>query len=349
MNPSLNSTALDPPASAPASSEVVSQSEIEQLLAQVERADPSATGAGAAVPLNPAGPEFVRRHAFPALCLFSSAELRWLRVRHEDFIVSLAARLSIHLGLEVALQMSKLEAVPFQRFADALSNPTYLTMFKLPPLAGTCLLDIPPRLGLCMVDRELGGPARAPDETHQVGKMESRLLSRIVEIIVNEWCSTWSDLLEVRPTVLGTESNSRFVHTSSPETSMLVVGVEARLADTVEQMQFAFPHPMLEPLTLKLNAGVSGGDKPDAAVKSAPAKWNSLFDELEIQVKAELPEIPIPAEQLAGLKPGDVLTLPPALMNQVQLRLANHPGFVGSLGASNQRRAIRIEKSLKSK
>ncbi len=342
MFPSPNSPGLAFSPSGPVSSENVSQTEIEQLLAQVESAEPSAPGTGPTVPSSPAGHKFIPRHVFPNPSVFSSSELRLLRVRHEDFTSSLAARLSIHLEMEVGLQMSKLEAVPFQKFAGGLCNPTYLTMLKLPPLAGIGLLDIPPRLGLCIVDRELGGPARAPEEARVVGKLEARLLSPVVGLIVHEWCSSWRDLLEVRPTVLGVESNSRFLRSSSPETSLLVVGVEARLGDMVEQMQFAFPHTMLEPLTLKLNAGVSGGEKPDAAAKPTPAKWNSLFDDLDIEVKAELPDIPITARQLAGLKPGDVLTLPPELMSRVQLRLGDRLGFVGNLGASNQHRAVKV-------
>ena len=69
-------------------------------------------------------------------------------MRHEDFISALATRLSIHLGLEVGLQMSKLEALPFQKFAEVLPNPTYVTLLKLRPLAGICLLDIPAAAGL---------------------------------------------------------------------------------------------------------------------------------------------------------------------------------------------------------
>jgi flagellar motor switch protein FliM len=348
MNPSPTLPELDSPPSGSESKEVISQSEVEQLLAQVGSAVPPAPGADPPAPVNPAEREIVQRHDFPKLSPFSPAELRPLRMRHEDFINALATRLSIHLGLEVGLQMSKLEAMPFQKFTEGLSNPTWLTMLKLPPLAGIGLLDIPPRLGLCIVDRELGGPGRVAEETRQIGKIEARLLSPVVGLIVNEWCGIWSDLMEIQPAVLGHESNGHYLHTSAPENSVLVAGVEVRMAETVEQIQFAFPHPMLEPLTLKLNTGANSGGKPGTAVKTAPAKWNSLFDELQIQVKAELPEIQLPAGQVAELKPGDVLSLPPESMNQVRLRLANHPGFVGTLGASNQRRAVKIDKCLKS-
>src|ERR1700722_11786412 len=172
----------------------VSQTEVERLLAQVGGVMP-ATGD----PALPSAPrtldyDLLQRHEFPKLSFLSSAELRKLRLRHEQFVSSLAGRLSIHLGLEVAMQLSKLETLPFARFTEALSNPTHLTLVKLEPLNGTCLLDIPSQLGLCIVDREIGGPAISTEEPRQLGQMETRLLARIIEMIVGEWCSMWSDL-----------------------------------------------------------------------------------------------------------------------------------------------------------
>ena len=347
MNPSSTESALDASPSASSSKDIISQSEIERLLTQVESVAPPAPGADPQAAPLPAGREIVRRFEFPKLSPFSAAELRPLRLRHEDFINVLATRLSIHLGMEAALQLTKLEALPFHQFVDGLSNPTYLTLLKLQPLTGICLLDIPPRLGLCVVDRELGGPGRVAEETRQIGKIEARLLAPMVGLIVNEWCAIWSDLMEIQPLMLGTETNSRFLHISPPANSVLAVGIEVRLADVVEQIHFAFPHPMLEPLTLKLNTGAGVGGKPDPAAKTAPPKWNPVFDDVQIEVKAELPEIQLPAGQVAELKPGDVLTLPSEHMNQVRLRLAHHLGFVGTLGAINRRRAVKIDKCLK--
>jgi len=336
-------TTFDPPASAPASNDIISQSEVERLLAQVESVDPSALGVGPQASDKPAGHELIRRHEFPKVSLYSPAQLRQLRMRHEDYIGSLAARLSIRMGLDLGLQMSKLEAVSFHSFTNGLSNPTYLSLLKLHPLPGIGLLDIPPRLGLCMVDRELGGSGRTPDETLQIGKIEARLLSKVVDLIVQEWCGAWHDILEIRPTMLGTESNSRFLTTSGPSDIMLVIGVEMHFGDTVDAMQLAFPSPMLEPLTLKLNSAANAGQKQGAAVPPPLPQWNPHFDDIQVRLQAELPEIQLPAGQVAALKPGDVLNIPAELMTRVRLRLADHPGFVGTLGMSNQRRAVRIE------
>jgi flagellar motor switch protein FliM len=313
------------------------------LLTQVEQVTPAA-GAEMPTAVLPAGRDHTRRHQFPSLTPLSQADLRPLRMRHEDIIASLSARLSIHLGLQVDLQMSKLEPSTFQKFTEALSNPTFLTLLKMQPLDGTCLLDIAPRLALTMVDRELGGPGKALEEAPQIGKTEAKLLSTVVGLIAAEWCFNWADIMEIRPFIIGSELNSRFVRTSEPDTTMLVVGMEARIGDLSEQIQFAFPHTMLEPLTLKLNSGTATDDKAGATAKPAAPKWNPLYDDIRLEVRAELPELHVPASQISELKLGDIIDLPPECMNQVRLRLANHPGFIGSLGSTNKYRAIKIEK-----
>jgi flagellar motor switch protein FliM len=343
MNPSSTTEVSDAPPSAGPSKDTVSQSEIERLLASVESIDTSAQDLGLHDSRKLAGREAITRHEFPKVSIYSPTEMRLLRMRHEDFIDSLAARLSIHMGMELGLQMSKLESMEFQNFVDGLSNPTFLTMLKMRPLAGVCLLDIPPRFALCIVDRELGGPGRAADETRQIGKIETRLLGRVVEVMAQEWCNVWTDLMEVQAAITGTESNSRFVASSAPEANMLALGVEVRLGNLIETMQFAFPHTMLEPLITKMNA-VHAVEKPGPSAKAVTGKWNSLFDDVDLEVKAELPGLQISAEELGALKVGDVLTLPALLMNQVKLRLEGHPGFIGILGQSNAQRAVRIGK-----
>jgi flagellar motor switch protein FliM len=347
MNPSATLSEVDAPPSASASKAAISQSEIEQILTQVESVNAADGGTESRIPPSLERSESVRPFDFPKLSPLSGTDMRPLRVRHEELVSLLGTHLSLYLGLEVTLQLSKLEGLPYYKFIEGMSNPTYVTMLKLPPLEGTGLLDIPPRLGLCMVDRELGGPGRAAEESAQIGKVEACLLAGVVTVIVSQWCAIWKDMLDIRPAVIGHEANSRILETSTPDTTMLVVGMETRISDVVEQMQFALPHHMLEPLIRKLSSGANATEKSGAPVKPAAAKWNAQFDELEIQVRAELPEIQLSAGEVAELKSGDILNLPPECMNQVRLRLANHPGFIGTLGTSNQRRAVKIEKCLK--
>jgi len=243
--------------------------------------------------------------------------------------------------LEVGLQMSKLETSHFQNFVEGTSNPTYLALLKLAPLQGICLLEVPPKVGLCIVDRELGGPAQCLDEVRPLTEIESKLLSKVVEIVAGEWCSFWSDLVELRSTLLGYENSASFVQVVPPDTMMLILGMEIRIGEVAEQMQFCFPCATLEPLIVKLNAGIKA-DKSAAARPAATLKWNPSLNEVRVKVTAELPDMQLTARQLAQLKPGDTLLVTPEMAAQVNLCLAKKPKFTAMLGTSNNRWAAKI-------
>jgi flagellar motor switch protein FliM len=332
---------MDSPDSKSPQAQAISQSEVDHLLAQVGGAESSAAASSRQPEAHPV------RYDFRQPSFLSASELRKLRVRQEEFIRSLAARLSIYLRLEFGLQMSKLETLSFQKFIDGLSNPTHLTLFKLEPLRGVCLLEIPPRLGLSIVDRQLGGPAHCADAARDLSEIEVGLLDQSIEIILSEWCSVWSGMFDLRPVLLGHENNGRFLQTSTHDTLMLIVTMEARIGETVEQMQIALPYYTLAPLIVKLNATLETSEKATVAVPAAPLKWNTVLEDIKIPVTAGWSDLEMTARQLAQLKPGDIFPLPSEMTSQVQVRLAKVPKFIGNLGTHSQRWAVKITQVLK--
>lgn len=335
------SSPQSPPA-APAAP-AMSQSEVEQLLASVGQSDALAPGLGEGPD---SGPGLVSRHDFPPLTSFSTGEMRNLRLRCEAFVASLAARLSVHLRLECGLQMTRLESLRFQPLVDSLPTSTFLTLFRIEPLENTCLLDLPPRLALAIVDRELGGPAVCQDEVRDLTKMEAKLAAKVVNVMLAEWCSAWADTLPMRPVLLRHETSGRFLNCAPPEAMFLQLGLEARMAQTVETIQLAFPQSLMEQILAKLGSDLQNGEKPAAPRNVAGPRWNPALNEVRIQVTARWRGLEITARQLAALQPGDLLPLRPGATTQVEICLESAPKFTGQLGASGPRLAVKILDSL---
>lgn len=332
-----------------AASETISQSEIERLLSQFGAGD-SPVAESEQSDAGPGGRDRLGKHLFPQLSFFSGTALRKLRLRHEELIRYVGAQLASYLRLETVLQMSKLETMPFQKFIDGLSDPTHLTLFNLAPLRGVCLLDIPPRLGLCLVDRQLGGPALKVDTSRNLSEIEVRLISRVSELILSQWCSYWSSLIDLRQTILGYEGNGRFVESSSPNTMMLVLGVTAWVGgEIMDEMQLAFPHFTLEPLIKKLASLSQDEIARETAESAAAPKWNPVFDEVDIPITVELPPTQFSTRKLAALSVGDFIQIEPSSTGKVIVRLGGLPKFVGELGAAENRRAVKITGVKKSK
>src|SRR6185503_374356 len=170
----------------PAGGDVLSQSEVERLLAQVADQENTVTVVKEGERGEKKGKESIQPYDFRHPVFLSPAELRRLRIRHEEFIRALSARLSIYLRLEFSLQMSKLQTITFQKFCESLPNPTHLSLFKVDPLRGIGILEIHPRLGLTIVDRLLGGPAHSITADHDLSEIEMALLDQAVQLILGE-------------------------------------------------------------------------------------------------------------------------------------------------------------------
>lgn len=336
------------PSGTPALPETVTPAESGHSLPALPEAQPVVAGpppaeaqAAEVAIVSPAEPS---RHAFPCASLFSSSDLRKLRVRHEDFIRSLSAQLSIYLRLDFGLRMAKLEGRKFHDFLQALPNPAYLASFRLHPLPGKCRLEISPRLALAIVDRQLGGSGQCAEGPQEVTELEIRLLSRFVDIIIGEWCNFWRPVLDLRPELAETETNSRSVQHDSRNTTFLVLAIEAKLGEITEQIQLVFPYGVLKPLLDKLNATVQQSEQENAEVEKPSTSWNPALDELHLTLTAELPSVTLSAAQLAKLKPGDLLPFELSAASRVQVNIANRPKFLAVLGTIDDRKAIRLER-----
>jgi flagellar motor switch protein FliM len=289
--------------------------------------------------------ESLRAHDFrqPA---FSPAGMRKLRHWHDQFARSLAARLSIYLRLEVGLQVSKLEVVPYHEFIHALPNPTYLTLFKTEPLRGICLFDMPPRLGLTLVDRLLGGPAQSNGLPRDLSEIEGALLDQSLELILGEWCELWKNVPPLRPIILGHETSAQFLQITAHETPMLALGLETRIGDCLEQVKIAFPCCALEPLLCRIIPEIVSAPSEPLNATSAAVRWNPSLYEVQMPLTAEWQGMDITVREVTRLKPGDVLELDPQTVQQVRLRLNRTGKFLGRLGTRENRWAVEITEVL---
>jgi len=331
----------------PPAGEVLSQSEVERLLAQAAEQPNTGNVVQEGESREKRDKESIQPYDFRHPVFLSPAELRRLRIRHEEFIRALAARLSIYLRLEFSLQISKLQTITFRKFCESLPNPTHLSLFKVDPLRGIGILEIHPRLGLTIVDRLLGGPAKSITADHDFSEIEMALLDQAVQVVLAEWCNHWASIQEVRPTLLGHENNGQFLQTAPHDTIMLVLAMEAKIGDCVEQMQVALPCFTLEPIIRKLGQFTETAIE-ESTVPATTPKWNRRFDEVPVPVTAIWDDLELTARQVANLREGDILPLDAASPRQIKLRLAEMPKFQGRLGTSNGKWAVAVTDVLRS-
>ncbi len=326
----------------PAGSDFLDQSEIDKILAQTAEVqaqkslivDPVAQGLAPKIE-----PYDFRNPAF-----LSEAELRRLRLLHEDFIRYLSARLSLYLRMEFGLKMAKLTTVTYSKFTDSLPNPTHLSLFKVEPLVGVGILDINPRLALTIADRLLGGRGHSVKAERYLTEIEVALIEDVILILLEEWCAQWKTEQELRPMIIGHENNGRFLQTSPRDAIMLAMTLECNFGDCSEQIQIGVPYYTIEPVVKKMQAR---RQKDTAVTVTAKrAEWQSSYDGIAVPVRAEWSAFELTLREVTSLRVGDVIEMQASVCADTRVLLNGTPKFIGTVGLDTDHVAIQLTRKL---
>jgi flagellar motor switch protein FliM len=278
--------------------------------------------------------ESIPAYDFRNPLLLSSRETRKLRQHQEGFLQSLASRLSLHLRMEFSLKLETVQTATQQKYAASWASPSHLSLFKLEPLRGIAVMEITPQLGFCMVDRLMGGSGRVPENAPpEMSEIERALLEQTGQLILEEWCDGWRKLKDLKPVILGYETNGRFVQTAPAETTLLLLTLEATMGECTGLIQIGVPFVGMEPLVRQLakSAEVTAAPAPPPAAP-APTRWNKSFDDVKVNLTAEWHGLELTTREILALKLGDVLQLDPVLVQQMKVRVADQVKFNGRPG-----------------
>lgn len=275
--------------------------------------------------------------------ILSERQSRVLRQRHEELARALGDRLTLWLRSDFGLRLARVEAVSYASFIASLPATTHLTLFKLEPLRGVCLLETPPPLATVVVERLLGGPGERLGEARELTEVEIALFDQWAQVFLEEWQRHFPEPPTPKPHLLGHESAPRFLQSAPPDTMMVEVVFEAAFADGKVPVQLAFPYPTLEPLFRQI-APVEESAAPASAASPSvpPVPWNNVLDDMKLSVSAHWTGLEMTARELAALKVGDVIQLAPQIAAQVQVRLAGRAKFSGRLGTCGGQWAVEL-------
>jgi flagellar motor switch protein FliM len=273
----------------------------------------------------------------------SAPEWRKLRMEIEEFVDSLGSLLSTYLRMDFTLKLGNLGTAAFHEFTATMPARSHLVLFTLEPLRGLSVLELRPAIGLAIVDRVLGGPGKPASVDRDLTEMEVAMLDQSAQLMLGEWCKQWAPIQELRAEIAGHENNPKFLQCASGGTTMLALTLEARLGETVDQIQIAFPYATIEPLVSKLTEGMAQPSAP-AATAPAPAQkgWAQNLDDVSLTLTAQWPALKVPTRAALALKPGDILDLPPEGSEKVELRVGKVAKFRGRLGTRDGKWAVQI-------
>lgn len=229
----------------------------------------------------------------------------------------------------------------FDEWRDQTTELRAICRYRMAPLKGGALLAMPQAYVTQLVDRYYGGDGLIPAMRSELSAAEDRFFGRLVEKIAPMLAAAWAEMVSIDP-VVAKQDHSGSVPTLVPGTRQ--VAVQNFTAEGLDgkgvKIELIYPLSLLRTVPQLVAAPES-----EEAPQVDPV-WQSRLTDAVMQVRLPVrtvfarPEIPL--AQLLTLRAGDII--PVCLPNQVPMTIAGRVFARGSVGDSNGRTAIKIER-----
>ncbi|SHG58007.1 flagellar motor switch protein FliM [Thermosyntropha lipolytica DSM 11003] len=323
-------------------SEILSQSEIDQLLAALT------SGAVNAEELKKEeSKKKVRVYDFRRPNKFSKDQIHTLQVIYENYARSLSTFLSAQLRSPVQIELLSVEQTTYDEFMRSIPNPTILNIFSLYPLEGSSIMEINPKLGFAFLDRLLGGPGTVPEKTRPLTEIEQTVMERLAQKMLDYLQEPWSSIIEMEPSVERIETNPQFTQLVSPSEIVMVVSLETKMADVLGLINICIPFLVLEPVVDKLSVHYYYASSAQKFSKENTELIKNKLERTQVLVRVVLGRAVITVKDLLELAPGDVIPLERSINDDLEVIIGQHTKFLGKPGTYNNRYAIQVSQVVK--
>jgi flagellar motor switch protein FliM len=276
----------------------------------------------------PAGPVHLR---LPALGIINERLVGLLRTDLQ------AASRSV-----IDVNLASTETVKFSDFYLSLPMPSSLNIFSIEPLRGFSLIVLEGPLVFSFVDSLFGGTgvSHVKLEGRLFTKIETKIVEKIVKIILNDFQKAWADVYEINTAFIRSEMDPQFVGIGTPDDLVIVNKYEVQLENGNGFITICIPYSSIKPIKEKLKNKFR---REKMAVDQSWRKYiQERIQETMVELSCTMGMAKINGSELLSLKVDDVIMLEQKSGNSVIVNVENIPKFKGYPGACNKRKAVKI-------
>ena len=316
--------------------EVLSQSEIDSLLQALSKGELDVDE------MKEKDEKHVKNYDFTRPAKFSKEHLRTLEIIFENYGRLLSTNLPAYLRKSVQVEVMSSEAVTYQEFSNALSNPILLGLVSVEPLPGQIIIEIAENIGYAIIDRMLGGVGNPLDKSREFSEIELLILERILYTCVNLLREPWGNVCEMYPKLERIETNSQYAQIVSPTEMIALVTLNIKIGEVEGLMNICLPYLTLESVMDRLNAKFwySNLKEKDETVYSDTIE--ALISRAQIPIKAVLGNSSISVDDFINLQVGDIIRLDRAVDEDLNVYVGNIKKFTALPGATGNNYAVKI-------
>jgi flagellar motor switch protein FliM len=254
----------------------------------------------------------------------------------------LSTHLPAYLRRNVSVEITNLEAMIYQEFSNALSNPILLGIVDFAPLEGNIIIELSNNLGYAIVDRLLGGAGLPLDKMRDFSEIELVILERIFVVITNLLIEPWKNVIELSPKLSRIETNSQFAQIIQPSEMASIVTMNLKIGNVEGLLNVGLPFAVLEPVIEKLNTKFWYSTMKTMEQDTYQDVIEIAISKAHVPVRAVLGKSTITVNDLVNMQKGDIIKLNSKVEDELNVYVGNIHKFTALPGSSSDAYAVKI-------
>lgn len=317
--------------------DILTQSEIDSLLAAISSGDMSANELK-----EEENTKKVKVYDFKRALRFSKDQLRSLTRIHDNYARMLSTYFSAQLRTFVKMEVASVDQLPYEEFIRSIPASTILNVFQAPPFEGRIAMEMNPNIAFGIIDRLMGGTGVESEVKGNLTEIEAIIMERIFRRALQYFRDAWKDIVAIEPRHEIIETNPQFMQIVSPNETVAVISFQTEIGETSGMINLCLPHVSLEEVLPKLTAHhwLSTNKKKDDPEELEAVKQKLKRARLPLAV--ELGTCEITLQELMDLTPGDVISLDQSADAPLVVKLGNRSKFLASPGTVKGKVAVQI-------
>jgi flagellar motor switch protein FliM len=319
-------------------SEVLSQSEIDALLSALTSGEVKAEDIRDADQASR-----IRNYDFRRAMRFSKDHIRIISRIHEHFCRLMSTYLSGQLRSVVQIQVESVDQVPYEEFIRSIPVLTVIQVYAFHPLEGKVVIETSPQIVFAILDRLMGGSISGSYKERELTDIEQALVKRIFSRTAEFLSDAWHNVTQLEPEFVSMESNPQFLQLTTPNETVLVITLSAKVGEASGLINMCIPHVTVEPIMPRLSTQYfMDGTKEKQKNKQIGEHMEQHVRNVAVNISVELGSSELTVEDVLGMQIGDTITLRQTIRDPVVVYVDGVPAYSASLGKLKNRYAVKI-------
>jgi flagellar motor switch protein FliM len=317
--------------------EVLSQNEIDELL--------SALSSGEIKPDELPKEEEkqkVKDYDFRSPQKFSKDHIRTMELIHDNYARIISNYISAQVRTNAKVKIESVEQITYEEFIHSISNPTILTVFKMPPLQGSILFETNPQFVFQIIDILLGGAGSGKHKMREFTDIDKNIISQFNKGLISNLKLAWDDILEVQTEIEGIETNPALNQTLAPNEPVALITFSVEIGKSNTFINICIPYLSIEKILDKLVIQYWFQQNDEGLPQESREKLRKRLNIVDVSLTAVLGRTLITVDDFLRLNSGDVITLQNKSSSAVELLVEDQPSYYGKPGITGRNIGIQI-------